>query len=116
MGWLLKQVGWRNTQLMYIGLLWLLTIAFGLVISFTAFIYPPLAKLSADLGVFWLFLLGIAHALNSIADRSRVYWLTDSIQILAGGFCLVLPALHTMQYLIVELIGGFAIFLLIRFR
>jgi hypothetical protein len=84
MGFLLKQIQFRDRSLVLIGLLWLFTIAFGMVISILTFMITPLAELSTYLGIFWLGLMGLAHGFNGIIDRSRIYWLTGGIQILTG--------------------------------
>jgi len=88
MGFLLKRLQFRNRTLVRIGLLWLFTIALGMAISILTFILPPLAELSLYLGVFWLGLMGIAHVLNGMVDRSPIYGMTGGIQVLAGVLCL----------------------------
>lgn len=116
MGWLLKRIGFKNAQLRNILFLWLFTIVFGLALSFSAFYYRPFAELTGILGIFWLFLLGIAHVFNSAIDRSRLYWLTGGAQIVAGSLCLVLTPLQGIQYLMTGLMSGLAMMVLFLFR
>jgi hypothetical protein len=108
MGLLLQKIHFRDLRLVYIGILWLLTIAFGLMISIITFIYQPLAELTAYLGIFWLFLMAIAHVLNGIIDRNRTYLLTGGMQAIAGAACLVFSPLQAMQYLAAGLVGSLA--------
>ncbi len=116
MGFLLKQLQFRDRTLVWIGLLWLFTIGFGLVTSILAFVIEPLAELGAFLGVFWLGLMGLAHGFNGIIDRSRMYWLTGITQILASILCFAVEPLQSLQYLMAGVIGSIAMLMLILFR
>jgi hypothetical protein len=116
MGFSLKQLQFRDPMLAMIGLLWLFTIAFGLMISILTFVIEPLAELSLYLGIFWLGLMGLAHLFNGVVDRSYIYWLTGSAQILTGVLCFALEPLQSLQYLIAGLIGSAAMVALILFR
>lgn len=116
MGFSLKQLQFRDRTLVLIGLLWLFTIAFGMMISILAFAIEPLAELSSYLGVFWLGLLGLAHLFNGAIDRSYIYWLTGSTQILTGVLCFVVEPLQPVQYLIAGVISSTAMLVLILFR
>jgi hypothetical protein len=116
MGFSLKQLHFRDRTLVLIGLLWLSTIAFGMMISILAFVIEPLAALSASLGVFWLGLMGLAHLFNGAVDRSYIYWLTGSAQILTGVLCFVVEPLQLVQYLIAGAIGSTGMLVLILFR
>jgi len=116
MGFLLKQMHFQELKLLYIGLLWLLTVAFGLTISAIAFVYEPLAEMSAYLGIFWLFLMGLAHILNKIVDPSRAYLISGGLQILTGTICFIFEPLQTMQYIAAGVVGALAMVWLILFR
>ena len=116
MGFSLKRLQLRDQTLVLIGLLWLFTIAFGMIISILAFVIEPLGELIAYLGVFWLGLMGLAHLFNGAVDRSYVYWLTGGVQILTGVLCFVVEPLHAVQYLMAGGIGSTAMLTLILFR
>jgi hypothetical protein len=116
MGFLLKQLQFRDRTLVWIGLLWLFTIAFGLMVSIFAFVIDPLAELSAYLGIFWLGLMGLAHLFNGVVDRIPMYWLTGGTQILTSVICFVIEPLQSLQYLIAGVIGSAAMLTLILFR
>jgi hypothetical protein len=116
MNFQLQQMRYREPALLYIGLLWLLTIAFGLIVSVMAFVYEPLANMIAYLGIFWLFLMGLAHILNRVVDPSRAYLISGGFQILAGAICFIFEPLLPMQYLVAGLVGGLAMVWLIVFR
>jgi len=116
MGFELKQLGFRDRKLVLIGMLWLFTIAFGLIVSAIIFTIEPLAEFSTYLGIFWLGLMGLAHLLNGIIDRSHVYWLTGSAQIVAGILCFAVGPLQVLQYLIAGFVGCVAMLALILFR
>ena len=116
MGFFLKKISFRDVQLLYIGLVWLLTIAFGLAVSMITFVYEPLGEMSAYLGIFWLFLMGLAHGFNGIVDRSYLYLITSSIQILAGAVFLIFEPIQTMQYLAAGIVGSAAMVGLILYR
>jgi len=116
MGFELKQTQFRDRKLILIGLLWLFTIVFGLIISAISFTIEPLADFSADLGIFWLGLMGLAHLLNGVVDRSNVYFLTGGTQILIGLLSFSVMALHPLQYLIAGASGSIALLALILFR
>jgi hypothetical protein len=116
MGFSLKQLHFRDRTLVWIGLLWFFTIAFGMTISILAFVIEPLGQLSASLGVFWLGLMGLAHLFNGAVDRSYIYWLTGSAQILTSTLCLVVEPLQLLQYLIAGAMGSTAMLMLILFR
>jgi hypothetical protein len=112
----LKQIKFKNLQLLYIGLLWLLTIAFGMAVSILCFVYEPLGEVSAYLGIFWLLLMGIAHLFNGMVDRNRTYFLTGGVQIIAGAIGFMFEPLQTMQYLAAGIIGAGAMVWLILSR
>ncbi len=116
MSFLLKQLQFRDRALVRIGLLWLFTITFGLVISILAFVMEPLAELSSYLGVFWLSLMGLAHLFNGAVDRSHIYWLTGGAQILMSVLCFVIEPFQSLQYLIAGVTGSVAMLMLIIFR
>lgn len=116
MGLLLKQMRFWEQKLLYIALLWLLTIAFGLTISTIIFVYEPLGEMSAYLGIFWLFLMGLAHILNRVVDPSLVYLQSGGIQILTGAICFIFEPLLSIQYLAAGLVGALAMVWLILFR
>lgn len=105
-----------NLQLIYIGLIWLLTIGFGLSISIAAFYYEPLGELSAYLGSFWLLLMGVGLGLNSLADRSATYLICGGVEILFGLACYWFEPLILWQYLIAGAIGSLAMVGLIIYR
>jgi hypothetical protein len=116
MGLLLKQMRFWQQKLLYIGLLWLLTITFGLTISVIVFVYQPLGEMSAYLGIFWLLLMGLAHILNHVVDPSQVYLQSGGIQILTGTICFIFEPLLSIQYLAAGLVGALAMVWLILFR
>ena len=105
-----------NRQLIYIGLIWLLTIGFGLFISIAAFIYEPLGELTAYLGSFWLLLMGVGLGLNSLADRSPTYLIFGGIEILFGLACYLFEPLILWQYLIAGGVGSLAMLGLMIYR
>lgn len=99
MGFELKHLQFRDRTLITIGVLWLLMIGFGLIISAIVFKIEPLAELSTYLGIFWLGLMGLAHLFNGMVDRSNVYWLTGGVQIITGVLCFTVESLQPWQYL-----------------
>lgn len=109
MGLLLLQPQNRSPSLLYTGLVWLLTIGFGLAISALACLTAPLAGLLVYLGSFWLFLMGIGHFLNGIVDPPlNPYLMSGGIQLLAGVTCLIFLPVQTFQYLVAGLVGAAA--------
>ena len=110
-----QQQSW-NRQLIYIGLIWLLTIGFGLFISIAAFMYEPLGELTAYLGSFWLLLMGVGLGLNSLVDRSHIYLILGGIELLFGLACYLWEPLILWQYLIAGGIGTTAMLGLIIYR
>ncbi|MEN9225581.1 MAG: hypothetical protein Q6L60_00670 [Thermostichus sp. HHBFW_bins_43] len=100
-------------HLYFVGLVWTLVIALGLIFSVLPFIgRTPLTALSQYLGVFWLFQMGLGHWLNGTVDPPRrPYWITGGIQILAGIVCLVWGL--ELQFLVAGGIGALAMLLLI---
>lgn len=112
----LLQLKLPNLQLIYIGLIWLLTIGFGLFMSIAAFMYEPLGELTAYLGSFWLLLMGVGLGLNSLVDRSPTYLIFGGIEILFGIACYLFDPLILWQYLIAGGVGAIAMLGLIIYR
>ncbi|MFQ3613759.1 MAG: hypothetical protein SNJ68_08605 [Cyanobacteriota bacterium] len=100
-------------HLYFVGLVWTLVIALGMVLSVLPFVgRTALASLSQYLGVFWLFQMGLGHWLNGMVDPPRrPYWITGGIQILAGIVCLVWGL--EWQFLAAGGVGALAMLLLI---
>ncbi|MEN9232370.1 MAG: hypothetical protein Q6L68_15845 [Thermostichus sp. DG02_5_bins_236] len=100
-------------HLYFVGLVWTLVIALGMVLSVLPFMgLGVLAPLSRYLGVFWLFQMGLGHWLNGMVDPPRYpYWMTGGIQILAGIVCLVWGL--EWQFWVAGGVGALAMLLLI---
>ncbi len=100
-------------HLYYVGYVWVLVIALGMVISVATFWgHTPLNALAQYLGVFWLIQMGIGHWLNGMVDPPRQpFWITGGIQVLAGILCWVLGLDY--QYLVAGVVGAGAMGLLI---
>lgn len=101
-------------HLYFVGLVWTLVIAQGMLLSVLPFVgRTPLAALSPYLGVFWLWQMGLGHWLNGLVDPPRLpYWITGGIQILAGVACLLWGL--EWQFAVARGIGALAMLLLIR--
>lgn len=65
-------------HLYFVGLVWTLVIAQGMILSVLPFVgRTPLAALGQYLGVFWLWQMGLGHWLNGLVDPPRLpYWMT----------------------------------------
>jgi len=101
-------------HLYFVGLVWTLVIAQGMILSVLPFVgRTPLAALGQYLGVFWLWQMGLGHWLNGLVDPPRLpYWMTGGIQILAGVACLLWGL--EWQFAVAGGIGALAMLLLIR--
>jgi hypothetical protein len=109
----LLKMRFASRQLLNIGLVWLLTISFGLFVSIFAFSYEPLAEFTGYLGVFWLLLMGVGKALNAIVNRHNSYLIIGGLEVLAGLTCYWLEPLASFQYLAAGILGSIAMLALI---
>jgi hypothetical protein len=77
-----------------------------MVISFLTFYLPPLYPLAPNLGIFWLFLMGIAFLGNALWWTPELFIIGGLVQIAAGALPLLVPSLLFYQYLIAAIAGN----------
>lgn len=107
---------WRNRKLRKILLLWLITVALGMIVSFAAFWVPALGILAPNLGIFWLFLMALAFFINALWWTPGLFVIGGLIQLLGGALPLVVPTLLFYQYLVAAVAGTAAMLVLIPNR
>ena len=100
-----RYMPWKQAKLRNILLLWIITVALGMAVSFLAFEVRALRQLAPYLGVFWLLLMGLAFFVNAIWWTPRLFVLGGVIQIVGGLIPLVVPDLLYYQYLIAAVAG-----------
>lgn len=105
-------------HLLYVALVWTLTIALGMVVSVLPFIGRSIfTALIPYLGIFWLFQMGTGHWLNGVVNPPRrQFYLASGLHYAAGTLCLVLPELQEFQYLLAGGVSAVAMLLLIAVR
>ncbi len=112
---------WKQPKMRSILLLWLISVAFGMVVSFLAFYLPFLVWIAGWLGAFWLILMGITFFLNAIWWSPKQCIVGGVVQVLAGVAVILLPgALLINQYLVAAVAGTLGMLILVpnpaRFR
>ena len=100
-----RYMPWKQKKLRNILLLWLITVAVGMVVSFLAFEISWLRPLGPYLGVFWLLLMGVAFFVNALWWTPRLFMLGGAIQVIAGLLPLVFQNLVFYQYLVAAVAG-----------
>jgi len=110
-----KEMSFQYFDLKKIFLTWFYVILFGMIISFAAFSSPKLVFLSGYLGVFWLLVMALGHAITGIIDNKSVYVTTAGMQILAAGLTLYFLPLLIIQYLVAGLVGALAMIWLVLY-
>ena len=113
---MIRYMPWRNRKLRNILVLWLTTVAVGMVFSFLAFEVRSLGILAAYLGVFWLLLMGVAFLINAIWWTPGLFIIGGVVQIVAGLLPLVFVDLLYYQYLIAAVAGTGAMLILLPNR
>lgn len=105
---------WKQAKMRAILLLWLITVAVGMVVSFLAFSISWIAPVAPYLGAFWLLLMGAAFLLNALWWSPPQCIAGGVLQIVAGGLVLLLPqTLLSEQYLVAAIAGTVAMLLLL---
>ena len=99
-------------HLYYVGFVWVLVIALGMLVSVVPFVgRTPLNGLAQYLGIFWLAQMGLGHGLNGLVDPPRwPYWVTAGGQVLAALVCLGWGMDY--QYLVAGGVGSLAMVVL----
>jgi hypothetical protein len=73
--------------------------------------------IAPSIGILWLVIMGVGHAITGAIDRKKIYIATAGLQFLAAGGTMMLlsanPALFAMQYLIAGIVGALAMGILI---
>ncbi len=96
---------------------WLILIVGGIVLTHLSFTNPSLLFIAPQIGIFWLVIMGLGHAITGAIDGKKVYIATAGLQfIAAGGTAMLLssdPTLFAMQYLIAGIAGALAMGILI---
>jgi hypothetical protein len=115
MKWLLP---WRESSGRAIFLTWLVLIALGIALTHISFAIPALLMTVAPrIGVLWLIIMGLGHAITGAIDRKKIYILTALLQFAAAyGTWTVLasnPALFQDQYLVAGVVGAISMLLLV---
>ena len=116
---MVKYMPWKQKKLRSILLLWLTTVAVGMLVSFLSFEVRPLFTLATYLGVFWLFLMGAAFLVNALWWTPGLFIIGGVVQIVAGFLPLLFPTLIAYQYLVAAVAGTGAMLILLpnkRFR
>lgn len=113
------QMPFTSSTLRNIFFVWLAVIAAGITLTQSAFFVPSLLILVPNLGVFWLLVMALGHALTGIIDGKKFYIATVGLQLLAAVAAFVMvqanPALFAVQYLIAGAVGALSMVLLIRY-
>jgi hypothetical protein len=105
---------WKQHKMRAILLLWLISVAFGMAVSFLAFYVGWLGWVAPWLGVFWLILMGVTFLLNAIWWSPAQCFAGGALQIVAGVLVILLPgALLAGQYLVAAVAGTGAMLLLV---
>lgn len=104
---------WKQPKMRAILLLWLITVAAGMIVSFLAFSVSLIAPLTGYLGAFWLLLMGVAFLLNAIWWSPRQCIAGGVLQIVAGALILLLPDVFRRQQFLVAAFAGTAAMLLL---
>lgn len=95
----------RSAKLLKIMLLWIIAVAFGMIVSFLAFKLPQIMWLLSYLGVFWLLLMGVAFLINALWWTPRLFILGGVLQIIAALFALFVPVLLYYQFIVAAVAG-----------
>ena len=95
----------KVVKLRRILILWIVTVALGLMASFLSFSVSWLTWLAPHLGGFWLILMGVAFLINALWWTPRLFVLGGALQIAAGLLTLFVPALLASQYLVAAVAG-----------
>lgn len=110
---MVRYMPWKQKKLRKILLLWLVTVAVGLAVSFLTFEVDPLLPLAGYLGVFWLFLMGIAFFVNALWWTPGLFIIGGVLQIAAGVLPFAFPILIADQYLVAAVAGTGAMLILL---
>jgi hypothetical protein len=113
---MVKYMPWRNLKLRKILILWIVVVAVGMAISFLTFSLSPLYPLAPNLGIFWLFLMGVAFLVNALWWTPELFIIGGVLQIAAGALPLLVPSLLFYQYLIAAVAGTGAMLILLPNR
>ena len=113
---MVRYMPWRNRKLRSILMLWVVTVAVGMVFSFLAFEIPALGILAPNLGVFWLLLMGVAFLINAKWWTPGLFVIGGVLQIVAGLIPLAFQNLLFYQYLIAAGAGTGAMLILLPNR
>jgi hypothetical protein len=92
-------------KLRNIMILWVVTVAIGLAISFLVFSVAWLVPIAPYLGPFWLLLMGVAFLINALWWPPRCLIVGGVLQIVAGLAVILIPSLLSIQYLVAAVAG-----------
>ncbi len=110
-----KQMSFAYADLKKIYMTWFWVILVGMIVSVASFKTPALAQLSGYLGVFWLVIMALGHAITGKIDKKKVYITTTGMQLLAAALVFMIPALAPLQYLVAGAVGALAMVWLVLF-
>lgn len=90
----------KVAKLRNIMILWIVTVAAGIAVSFLSFSLTWLTPLLSYLGGFWLILMGVAFLIDALWWTPRLFIIGGALQIAAGLLVVFVPSLVGYQYLI----------------
>lgn len=108
---------WSEKSGRAIFLTWMILVLGGIALTHASFYAAPLLFLAPQIGVLWLVIMGVGHAITGGIDGKKVYIVTAALQCVAAvGMYAALagdPMLFAVQYLVAGIVGAIAMGILI---